>query len=420
MPRLKRAANKPPRIPIQNVASSLRQPEPEEGDEILHDVEEEEEMMENPEQVAQPGSRRKRTSAEVKADKQARWEKSFVKRGVKNERHVDVESIGPHHTCVQRIIAQGLAYFFSENPGYIKGLVADFYKNVKVPELGKIEAKGAKITSKIGRVTVVVDPEIIAKALNYERPPPESINCPREDFASRDEVNQALYVNPAEAKRPHVPGKFKDEYRLINQFVHHNLNPRGTENKPARSEGEMLYFFMEPGNVFDWAKYIFQQMVEFKANVPTQTRMPYPCMVTKICLEKGVPRDAYEEWGKLEPGIINSSILTRSASQVRGALGDEGVRGGSYLTTMPPKRAKQSVWQKLLFCQGVATINSHRKLKREIRENARRQQRIDHKLDYVLRRQEGTVSEPYVPQPDVEAEDSDDFAGEEPESGDED
>ncbi|KAF7116361.1 hypothetical protein RHSIM_RhsimUnG0031200 [Rhododendron simsii] len=211
MPRLKRAANKPPRVPIQN--------------------------------VAQPGSRRKWTSKEVKADKQARWEKSFVKRGVKNERHVDVESIGPNHICVQRITALGLAYFFTANPRYIKGLVADFYKNMKVPELGKIEAKGAKFTSKIGWVTIVVDPNIIARALNYERPPAESLNCPREDFASRDEI--------------------------------------------------------------------------------------------------------------------------------RGALGVKGVRGGSYLTSMPPKRAKQSVWQKLLFCQGVATMNSHCKLKKEIQENAK-------------------------------------------------
>ncbi|KAF7147577.1 hypothetical protein RHSIM_Rhsim03G0020700 [Rhododendron simsii] len=148
MPRLKRAANKPPRIPKPNVASSSRQPDIEERDEILQDIEEEEEMMEI-------------------RNKGFRWEKNFVKRGVKNEHHVDVQSIGPNHICVQRITAQG-------------------------------------------------------------------------------------------------------------------------------------------------------------------------------------------------------------------ALGAEGVWGGSYLTTMPPKRAKQSVWQKLMFCQGVATMNSHRKLKREIRENARRQQRIDH------------------------------------------
>ncbi|KAI8530234.1 hypothetical protein RHMOL_Rhmol11G0040200 [Rhododendron molle] len=305
MPRVKHAAKKPPRGPVPDVATSSRQPDVEEGDEILWDVEEEEEMMADPEQEAQ--------------------------------------SLGLEHICVQRISAQGLAYFFIANPGYIKGLVADFYKNMKVPELGKMFDKGARITSKIA------------------------------NFASRDEINQALYTNPAEATRPHVPRKFKDEYRLINQFVHYNLNRRGTENKPTKSKGEMLYAFMEPGNVIDWAKYIFRQMVEFKANGPTYTRMPYPCM-------------------------------TRAA-------GAEGVPGGSYLTTMPPKGVKQSVWQKLFFCQGVETMNSHRKLKKEIRENAKRQARIDHK--------EGSTSEPYAPPPIEEAEDSDDFGGEEPESDDE-
>ncbi|KAG5561978.1 hypothetical protein RHGRI_004872 [Rhododendron griersonianum] len=84
MPRLKRAANKPARVPKSNVASSSCQPEIEEEDEVLRDIEEEEEMMENLEQVAQPVSRRKRTSEEVRADKKARWERSLVKRGVKN------------------------------------------------------------------------------------------------------------------------------------------------------------------------------------------------------------------------------------------------------------------------------------------------------------------------------------------------
>ncbi|KAI8550424.1 hypothetical protein RHMOL_Rhmol06G0105500 [Rhododendron molle] len=168
-----------------------------------------------------------------------------------NERHVDVESIGPNHICIQRIIAQGLSYYFSENPGYIRGMVADFYTNMKVPELGKINEKGARITSKIGRVNVAVDPDVIARALNYERYLASSVNYPGANFASRDVINQALYTNPMEVKCPHVPRKFKEEYRLINLFVHHNLNPRGTENKPAKKEGEMLYAFIEPGNVID-------------------------------------------------------------------------------------------------------------------------------------------------------------------------
>lgn len=143
-----------------------------------------------------------------------------MKRGVKNERHIDVESIRPGHICVQRITAQGLAYSFSNNPGFIKGLVANFYKNRKVRELGKINEKGAQITSKIGQVNVVVDPDVIARALNYERPLVASVNFSRANFASRDEINQALYTNPADAKRPHIPGKFKEEYRLlINWFI---------------------------------------------------------------------------------------------------------------------------------------------------------------------------------------------------------
>ncbi|KAF7153554.1 hypothetical protein RHSIM_Rhsim01G0160400 [Rhododendron simsii] len=251
-------------IPIPNVASSSRELEIEE-DEVLREMEEEEEMMDNPDQGVQPVSRRRRTSEEVRVDK-------------------------------QRITAQGLATYFSNNPGYIKGLVADVYKHMKVAELGKISEKGAWVTSKIGRLYVVVDPDIIARALNYERPP------------------------------------------------------------------------------------------------------------------------AASEWGKLEPGVLNSSILTKSVSQSRGTMEAEGVLGGSYLTTMPSKRAKQSVWSKLLFCQGVAIMNSHCKLKKEIWENARRQERMDHWLDYIVSRQDGSTNEPYAPPPIEDVKDSDDFVGEEPES----
>ncbi|KAF7113241.1 hypothetical protein RHSIM_RhsimUnG0146200 [Rhododendron simsii] len=89
-----------------------------------------------------------------------------------------------------------------------------------------------------------------------------------------------------------------------------------------------------------------------------------------------------------------------------------------YLTRMPPREAMKSVWSKKVFCQGVAIIECLRKEKKERREMARKQNRMEHRLEWLTRRAEGTTSEPYTPPPIEPAEDSDDFAGDEPISGD--
>lgn len=118
----------------------------------------------------------------------------------------------------------------------------------------------------------------------------------------------------------------------------------------------------------------------------------------------------------LEPGIINSTILTKSVSQSRIL---RGVPGGSYLTTMPPRNAMKTAWYKKLFCQGVAIIDNLRKSKIESWEMAQRQARMDHRMEWLSRRAEGSTTEPYAPPPIEQEEDSDDFGGNEPKSGDE-
>ncbi|KAF7146419.1 hypothetical protein RHSIM_Rhsim04G0138300 [Rhododendron simsii] len=162
-------------------------------------------------------------------------------------------------------------------------------------------------------------------------------------------------------------------------------------------------------------------MLRLKRATNKPPRVPIPNVAStsrQPGIEEGdeILKDIEEEEEMMENPEQGAQVGSRRKRTSEKVKAD---KQASYLTTIPPERAKQSVWQKLLFCQGVPTMNSHRKLKREIRENARRQQRIDHKLDYVLGRQERSVSEPYVPPPDEEVEDSDDFAGEEPKSGDE-
>ncbi|KAI8535443.1 hypothetical protein RHMOL_Rhmol10G0174600 [Rhododendron molle] len=82
------------------------------------------------------GHSRKRMSQQVWQDRQKRWEETMKKRTAKNEHHVDVASIGENHRAIRAIEAQGLLYFFGENSGNNKALVTEFYKHMKIPELG--------------------------------------------------------------------------------------------------------------------------------------------------------------------------------------------------------------------------------------------------------------------------------------------
>ncbi|KAF7148883.1 hypothetical protein RHSIM_Rhsim03G0106900 [Rhododendron simsii] len=99
----------------------------------------------------------------------------------------------------------------------------------------------------------------------------------------------------------------------------------------------------------------------------------------------GVQRMAgqkHMETTKLEPGVINSSILTRSMSQSRAP---RNLPGGTYLTSMPARGALKPTWYKKLFCQDVSIIGSLRKEKEECWEMAWRQVRMDHRLEWLTR-----------------------------------
>ncbi|KAF7127370.1 hypothetical protein RHSIM_Rhsim11G0012200 [Rhododendron simsii] len=153
MPRIKQTAQKG-----KHAASSFHQPEIEEDDQILDQFVEEEEMMDNPIQLGGTiGVRRKRTLEQIRQDRQKKWEESMKKRIAKNERHVDVASIEANHQAIGAIEAQGLSYYFGENPGYSRALVVEFYKNMKIPEVVTDHEPVAVISSRIGRVEVLVN-----------------------------------------------------------------------------------------------------------------------------------------------------------------------------------------------------------------------------------------------------------------------
>lgn len=85
-------------------------------------------------------------------------------RGFKSERQVDMPSINIERFGLQHIERRGLHFWFDPLKGYNKECVIRFYQNMVVGE------NQTNIKSKVGRVTIEVNPVVIAKYLNYTRP----------------------------------------------------------------------------------------------------------------------------------------------------------------------------------------------------------------------------------------------------------
>ncbi|KAI8542990.1 hypothetical protein RHMOL_Rhmol08G0183700 [Rhododendron molle] len=173
-----------------------------------------------------------------------------------------------------------------------------------------------RIESTLDNVRVVLTPDVIAKYLGYTRPPLSTVNYPLPGGAYIDPaiVNNALYLDIRLYDGHHKSGAFREEYRLLNKAIHVNLFPRGSEHQPRQRGVELLYVFASGEYVFDAALWIFYQVHNFQVESQNSARMPFPCMISKICKSQKVrgPRFAFLE--PLKPDPLDTSSVTKSKS----------------------------------------------------------------------------------------------------------
>ncbi|KAF7148718.1 hypothetical protein RHSIM_Rhsim03G0044100 [Rhododendron simsii] len=331
--------------------------------------------------------RLRRTGKQVQADKRVEWKEGMMRRRFKNERHVKAKSIGPDHLVIQRIRSKGMNFWTRRLEGYNIVCVTEFYQSMKTPPVGFETSNTARITSK-------------------------SVNYPRDEKIDDGLINNVLYTNPKNAKIPHVVGGFRDDIRVVNAAFHHNLYPRGLQHKPSRKSGELMYVFMNSKLVVDWAKFIFNQLIDFKNDTISTARMPFPCMITTLCKQQGVKGNDYKKMERLDPGPITSTFLKKSKS--RSSTSKESSK--AFLTTKPgPKEKKDSMLNKL-FCQNVAILKclwkgeeKRKKDKKERRQLAREVGKLRHELHWhtkTLESDDDEEADKYVAPPEEELVDS--------------
>lgn len=343
-------------------------------------------------------TRSKRSSEAVRKASVEKWKKSCIARTAKNERHIDPTSLDGTNIVVQAISRHGLTHFLHPNEGYNLDLVRTFYKNIDVPPKGEELEDGVMIRSSIARDKIFITPDTIAAAMGYVRPAPHRINHHQLDHFTTRQVFDMLYERPDEAHLPHVPGRFKEEFKLLNQFWAYNIFPRHKENKPDEENCIWMVAFMHHRYVYDWAVHYYMGIIEFRG-ANQAARLPYPCLITRICRSQMNNPIAYSKNDKLEPGNLNRSVLAWSAAQAGDAP--------PPLQDPPKKTSRTKELLRLIFCQNTAIMESRMKEKKERRAFERR---VDHRLEYLQRRVEGS-SEPFVPLEGPEPEVSDDFGG---------
>lgn len=173
---------------------------------------------------------------DVEQDKEADWVRNMPGRGFKSERQVAMPSINIERFGLQHIERRGISFWLEPLKGYNKESVVRFYQNMAVVD------NQTKVKSKVGKWSVEVTPSVIAKYLDYTRPPPEAITYPDMVTLNLNEVIDAVYSDPSLYKGAFVPGCFKEDCRFINKVLHVNLYPRGSEHKPGRRGAEDCVF----------------------------------------------------------------------------------------------------------------------------------------------------------------------------------
>ncbi|KAF7134979.1 hypothetical protein RHSIM_Rhsim08G0141000 [Rhododendron simsii] len=328
---------------------------------------------------------RKRKREKKDAEKR-KWEKELKGRKYTCERQVDRSKMGTH-AIIDIINQWGLQFFFKPIKGYKPKLVLDFYTNMEIDESEE------KIQSKMGKKTVLITPSIIAKYLdNYKRPGHGSTTYPATAWSkTEEEIQKALTDKPLKTDR-FVHGKLFEKYRVANKVVHYNLFPHGSEKRPRKEDGEVIFVFGSSEEVVDWAKFIWNQMVKFRQRSgPSKANIPFPAMVTCICENQGVMTP--ERLLPGTPGPITGGSLEKSKSLSQPPL---SVTFGLPKSTAKTPSGRIEEYTRIMATQLQSVQTKQKKLETQMRRTRRDVSAIKRGMLWIAARcgREGDV---YVP-----------------------
>ncbi|KAH7843060.1 hypothetical protein Vadar_012246 [Vaccinium darrowii] len=372
----------------------------------------------------------KKSHDELVDDKREKWLAGFQTKKGKCERQINAMELGEKHG-VPEIRHEGLEQWFNPVPGFNPKCVKEFYMNMVVVKEGEGEnAVPVKLTATVANKVVKVTPDRIAKQLKYKRPEPSTIDYPGIEI-DWDGVKETLFRDPQNGMKPIIPGRFKDDIRILNKAFHANLYPKGKETKPSDKSAELLAVFADPEVTVDWAHFIFLQMIDYLNTRPGPTMLWFPSLITKLCHSQGVKGPGYSKLEPGEGGIIDTTTLKRSEAQskgktVKGAKAAPSSTPGassstappplpkakSKLLVPPPEGSKGTTWYKKLFKLAVAIY-------KKLDKSEKKEKLKEHYDQWQKKVLEDLSGQRYEVPPELVVEDSDDDDEDEDDSDDE-
>ena len=271
--------------------------------------------------------RRRKSQASGEVDSEAlrekrQWVNRLASRNFKCEREVDENSLNGNE-ILQVLESNGLSQFRNKVDGYRPMLVIAFYENM-------LFQGNFIIDSTVYGTPIRITPDIIAFYLHYARPATETITYPvpnwNKDLAyvidaiTEDEDAYSEHFNR------YTAGGLKELYRLVNKIVSYNIHPYCREKTPLKEDGDLIFAFGSGEEVVDWASLIFEEMCVFRAKGTTLGNIPFPAMITKLCIKAGCKPKAVDRMVAGTLGPITLSSVKKSRSLSHGVDPEEGAR----------------------------------------------------------------------------------------------
>ncbi|KAF7148907.1 hypothetical protein RHSIM_Rhsim03G0055900 [Rhododendron simsii] len=277
--------------------------------------------------------------------------------------------------------------------GRRRSRVGSIFVSVKWTVQGWVDGKEEKITSRLGKKTVLVTPNVIAKYLkNYQRPPYRSTTYPKHGWSKiEEEIQNALTDKPMKQDR-FVHGRLFEKYRVINKVVHYNLCPHGSEKLPRREDGEVIFVFGPNEEIADWALLIWNSMVRFRNRLaPSKPNILFLAMVTAFCEAQGVLVTERLLLGT--PGPITGGSLEKSKSLSHSLLPDSF---GFPTPTAKTQSGRIEEYTRIMATQLHSVQMKQNKLETQVRHTRRDVSAIKRGMLWITTRcgREGDV---YVP-----------------------
>ena len=104
---------------------------------------------------------------------------------------------------------------------------------------------------------------------------------------------------------------------MLNKIMHYNIFPRGEKKMLGRKEMESLWVIWSPNEGMNIAQFIYNQMRRYLEESSVKASLPYPCLITKICLNQKVEKGLNDFLLPSDRGAITVKTMAKTRSQKR-------------------------------------------------------------------------------------------------------